>query len=378
VRLNFGNGRTVSLRDTVDVVLPPNNWTDFALPYGGTFREYLGDILNATGRPAADSLQFYHWVRSGTVYTAHLIHAPVLTVDTFMNPHFQLTSEVSDGYTVYNPLDAPVTLRIPPICAPMSLVKSLPSRPAKAAMPAGAWALTLRAELADGVVLGPIVLGYAPRAGAAMSGYPLAPTFADAGVRLFDRHTGFRYGHLVWHRAAGDGVGYELEFYNDGDGPRRVRFHIDGAAALGEGAFVTLGDPQTGALQPVTGTLTVDVPARSSVYRILTVGGAGYHTVVYANVQPLAQFGVFPNPFRAGLTVQFMLPADVGRVEYRLVDPAGRLVWRRAERAGLRAGMNRVCWDGTARAGVYVLDVAVFDKAGRPTAVRRQPVMRLP
>ncbi|MBD3322484.1 MAG: hypothetical protein GF350_15385, partial [Chitinivibrionales bacterium] len=56
--IGFGEGKSVSLKDTFEMELPAGEWTDFALPF--KFNIAVGDIIGATGE-IADSLEFYTW-----------------------------------------------------------------------------------------------------------------------------------------------------------------------------------------------------------------------------------------------------------------------------------------------------------------------------
>ena len=58
VLMDFGNGRSPSLKDTLDINLPSRAWTDFSSPYG--FPVAFGDLIAATGL-AALPLHFYQW-----------------------------------------------------------------------------------------------------------------------------------------------------------------------------------------------------------------------------------------------------------------------------------------------------------------------------
>jgi hypothetical protein len=65
------------------------------------------------------------------------------------------------------------------------------------------------------------------------------------------------------------------------------------------------------------------------------------------------------------------MPEGVGRVEAKLFDPLGRVVWQYADRDVVGGGVNRIVWDGRnslskpVASGTYVLKLSAFDTAGR-------------
>ena len=74
-----------------------------------------------------------------------------------------------------------------------------------------------------------------------------------------------------------------------------------------------------------------------------------------------------PNPTRAGLTVEFTLPAEAASGSLALYDLTGRLV--RSLHAGpLAAGPHRIAWDGRALggerpgAGIYFLRLEAAER----------------
>jgi hypothetical protein len=175
------------------------------------------------------------------------------------------------------------------------------------------------------------------------------------------------------------GFSYELVLYNDADVATDISLRVEGAARLPEGFTVTLVDPVEGVQQRQEGAYAVRVPAKGRVHRLLAVGGGGYAAVWLKNVKPFARFALGPNPFRGALAMRFMMPEGVGRVECRLFDPLGRVVWRHVAR-GVRGGrMMQVVYDGRTSAGrplaagTYVLKLSAFDtRGGHMKSLKRQ------
>lgn len=380
-RLDFGRGATVSLREPHEIDLPAQNWTDFALPY--TFGVYVGDIVDATPGQA-DSLQFYQWVEGGDgVFVTQALYIASLPDSALTSPAAVLGGGSRDGYSVYNPLSTPVTLHVPPTSTPMSGYGAAGRSLGKRRRSDG-WALRLEACAAQSRTLSTIVLGYAPSDGEpAMRWYPAAPSFGSVGVRVADRADGREYGHVVGSRLQRGGITFDLVFFNDGDRSCRVDYKLSGLEQLADTMGVYVVDPIGGGVQAANTSLSVQVPGKGRAYRSVSVGGPGYHLGTLTHVEPLARFAAYPNPFSGIVTIRFMLPEHVGRVECRLFDTRGRLVWQQTRTGDTRVGPNVVVWDGgadraeAAAAGTYLLRVRAYDRDGALLAVREQRLIRM-
>lgn len=376
-RPSFGRGVTVSLRENQTIELAPGNWTDVALPY--KFSVCLGDILDATGA-MADSLQYYSWVNGGDgVYTTQTMYIATLTDSAYRDPSTQLNAGIRDGYSIYNPTQSPVSLVVPPISNAMSDYRVVNRVLPKAAVSAESWSLRVTPRVGDSRSLGVLVLGYDPSVSAAdPTWYPASPSFSDVQVRVVDKSSGTQYGHVVGHTMVGGGIDFELAFTNAGDSPRTVVCELSGLAGLPDSLHTVVVDPSNGGVQPEPAAIAVEVPAKSTVQRTVSVGQAGYHLGALADVRPFARFLAYPNPFRGAVAISFMLPDNVGRVEYELFDAMGRQVWRLVQRDGLRVGANQVVWDGcvsrgrAAAAGMYLLRATAYGRDGARMASREQ------
>ncbi|MBD3320171.1 MAG: PKD domain-containing protein, partial [Chitinivibrionales bacterium] len=77
VALDFGRATTLSLRDTFTMELPPDEWTDCAVPFRFDMR--IGDIIAATGL-RGDSLEFYRWEQGGgpdgSIFLTEAVYVP--------------------------------------------------------------------------------------------------------------------------------------------------------------------------------------------------------------------------------------------------------------------------------------------------------------
>ncbi|MBD3239496.1 MAG: hypothetical protein GF331_02850 [Chitinivibrionales bacterium] len=374
-RLDFGSGVTTSLRDTITVSLPPENWTDIALPY--KFDVYLGDVLDATGGHA-DSLAFYRWNRrSDKVYETDVAYIATLPLDSLRDKATLLSSDTRTGYSIYNKMPVQVTLRIPPTTYVMSSYHGAPRALSKTSGRSGGWAVTLSPRIAEGRRLSTIVLGHTPGEGD-RSWYPVSPSFGKVGVRLYDRQSNAVYGHAVEHRLDGGGARFEVQFSNESDDARQILYTLGGLQNVPDSMMVRVIDPVSGAEQDAATALSVTVPAKGRAYRVVSVGNSAYHAGALAMVEPFAQFAAYPNPFRGSIAIRFMLPEEVARLECRLFDAQGRVIWEYVRREGIRTGMNHLVWDGrtlqdrAVSAGMYLLRVSAYGVDGRRLATKEQ------
>jgi hypothetical protein len=376
--LNFGSGVTLSLRDTFTLNLLPNDWTDFALPYG--FSINIGDILDATGS-AADSLQFYAWTRSANSYTTLPLYIGSLPDDSSHLRTRALSAAARDGYSVYNPSLASRTLRIPPVCVPMSTV--IAKRLAKSTA-ADAWALRLEATRPDHSPIATLLCGYQSDLGD-RTYYPPSPSFASLALRVRDTDRGAMHGHAIDHAADRfGGFAYDLVFTNSARVPQNVVLNISGLARLADSMDVRLVETSSGAvLTPQGAPLSFTIPAQGSLSRTLAVGGSGYYRHLLAHVRPFAQFAAFPNPFHGLLSVQFLMPEGVARVDCRLFDLKGRTAWFYSQTHITPEATNKIVWNSRdsqspLAAGRFILKLQAFDTNGKLLKSLNQNLINLP
>jgi hypothetical protein len=377
--LDLGAGITMSLRDTFEMVIAPNDWTDFALPY--TYSMNIGDIVAATG-PMADTLEFYSWARSGRLHTTQPLYIRSLPDSTLRNRLNQLHALPTSGYSVHNPTDSAITLRVPPICAAMSTATSgLPK--VKDGNAGTSWALKVVPWAAGDLPLTTVVCGFV-RGRSRPSYYAAAPTFATAGVRVADTDGSKQYGHMVHHATDGfGGFSYRLMFYNESDKPTSISYSVLTVGDLPDSLHVSLVDEANGTVVRSQETLSIRVPAKSRVYRTLAVGDKYYASRFMKNVAPFTRFALYPNPFRGALTMSFMMPESVKHVECRLFDPRGRVVWQHNLRKVRSGRLNTVVWDGLTpqrrpvAAGTYVLRLSALDTDGARVATLKRQVTHL-
>ncbi len=344
--VNFGAGITPSLRQAYGLSQPlaAGNWNDFAVPY--RFDVRMGDILDSTGA-GADSLEFYSWVRD--TVSGRFVSTPIY-IEAFANAGIADRGTVVGsldltGYTVYNPLSAPVTLRVAPIPKTMSAYGGFSKKKS-----GEGWAVAVRSNLADGSRLSPVYCGYAPSKQAGTSYYPAPPTFAQEYVGVCDKAGGQVYGHALQHAPGDGGHSFVLAFVNSGGSPAVITYRVDNAGTLPPGVVARCFDETTGAGEEcVTGAAQVTVPGGGTVYRVLAMGSMGYLAKVSLTLKAgvLRMLGVSPNPFVSRVRIRYSLPASgLASVTFAVYDLRGRTVWRTAVDAAGMAGEHQLVWDG--------------------------------
>lgn len=382
--LDYGGGVTPSLKDTFELTLAPQRWTDFALPWWFPMR--IGDILDATGSNA-ESLVFYRWgkEKGNTRYRTELLYAPNMPGKDYGKRTNELSDDVRLGFSVYNYSGGDITLRIPPVPKAMSTVTddtTLARRQQRH------WAVEIHAWDDQGERRTPIICGYVDRPGR-WTGFPVSPSFSRSGVKVLDPQGTELFDHMLQHRMDGGGCRYDLVFYNRSDHTDRIHFDVDRSAGLSEGLHAWVIDPATGIAASVdSGALSVALAPGAEKRRVLAIGGEGYGLFVLDDLRNwnFRLLEVAPNPSRGILNVRFTVPlVGIERISCELFDPSGRIVWQRdvAERR-LRPGVNQLVWDGTtpyagrAASGVYLLRLQGFDHRGKAVKRREQRVVRVP
>jgi hypothetical protein len=203
-------------------------------------------------------------------------------------------------------------------------------------------------------------------------------------VNVYDRESGKRYDHELYHRPLDGGYCFDLLFGNRTRKRAGVSWEIEGVEDLPPGLVAKVYDPADGSLRDASEMQHVRLSAESSTLRKLLVGRAGYHEGFVADLRPLkfALLDVSPNPFRRGVQIRFTVPRrGVERMVCTVVDPRGREVWRRELGEQLTAGLNAVWWNGTTTegealsSGMYVVRITALDERDQRVRSRRIRVM---
>lgn len=373
----FGSGASVSLRDTVELTVPPRQWLDFALPW--RFAMYVGDIVDAT-RDTTGQLQLYRWRSHGGQYRTEPFFTPNIPLPEYRNRSAVLEHGPSVAYCAYNFDSSAIVLRIPPVPHAMSAVSASQAKPRASR----GWIYRLDARTAGGVNPGPVLCGYVPNPGE-QTWLPVSPSLADMSIQIYDRVKNRTYGHMLTHRLQHGGFSMELLFHNSARRQRTLHCRFQ---SLGDqpsaGIQAVVVDPEDkSAVKRATEPFTVDVGEREMAYRWLVVGTEDYRRGFVRDLSAwrFGMLSVIPNPIRATARIAFSVPyTGIHRVTCTLHDTQGRQIWRHTVTRP-KAGMNAVRWDGTmpggglTAAGTYVLRVNAYGRHDKPVQALQQRVM---
>lgn len=185
--IDFGKGGSPSLTDTVTVTLPPGEWTDFSSPFG--FPVPFTNICSATGA-SAQKLHFHQWIKDEPKRTWNA--QPLYSGDVPGMDSGAISLPYGSGgyFTVYNPSDTVIRLRLPPVASPPGMAKKIihPGRQSD-------W--SVRFKLKQGrTVLGQVLCGVSSRIQTPVT-IPPAPAFTETDLTLGLPDADRSYGTIV-------------------------------------------------------------------------------------------------------------------------------------------------------------------------------------
>jgi PKD repeat protein len=369
VQFDLGAARTLSLKDTFTLDLPPRQFIDFGMPL--RFGVYLKDIISASGQ-RADSIRYYVW-KQDTVDNRYFLEPMyIATMPDKKDPAARLDFAQRDGYSLFNPTASTVTLRIPALPVAMSAPAGEVKKQKEAA-----WGARLLVRRAAGGAVQQVYLGYAP--GIAKSNFPVLPSFLPIRAAIVDRGSGKYAGDYI-AEDAGQGLDRELLFSNSSDSAMRIDYSFETVGTFPESYSAYLFDAATGSFTS-NGSITLE--PHSTVSRWCSIGDESWHSRFNAQVSQYA-YGlrrIYPNPARSMVSIGFTVPMSAQeRLTLVIFDLHGRKVWERRLTGLLSAGHHVVTWTGRDRrgtmvgAGMYLVRMTVTGAGG---AVLKQFDQRL-
>ncbi len=340
--LSFGPGYTLSLRDTFVMEIPAGQFTDFGMPY--RFGVKLRDIFASSGEAARD-IQFYSWERDSVTGRYRCAPHFIATISDHSSDGSVLEYRTRGGYSLYNPGEKAVILRIPPTLATME-------EPGAAAKRKGdrskSWGARFMATSGNGFRFAPVYCGYSP--GTLTERYPVPPGFDAVTFYLLDRSSGKKQGNFIADRAAA-GLAEELCLSNISDTAETISFRFETAGAFPETFGARLYDNLSGRFSH-EGEITV--APRSTVSRWVVVGDESYRSRFSKSIRAF-RYGlqrIYPNPARSVVNIRYSVPAGAQeRLRITIFDLRGRKVWERRVDGALVHGYHVTTWDGKDRSG---------------------------
>lgn len=356
IPVHLGSSHTLSLRDTFGIELPPQQWTDFGMPY--RFAVRLEEILSASGG-GSEQIQFYRWTRDSISrrYMLEPLYVPG------MSDHIDRSATLGylpkGGYSLYNNSTQPVLLRIPPVAPTMAK----PLTKAVARTDRSLWSGKFVACSNEGVRLPVVYFGYSPnvRQGA----FPVAPSFALFRLSVFDRKTGRHSGHVI-DNTTQEGLIKELVIRNVSDSVQTIRYHFERTGNFPEHYSISCFDAAQMWFDSI-GALTI--PPKSRLSRWVVVGDADYTRSFINAIKPMRFFldALYPNPARYFVNIRYHVPFGTQeRIRISIFSLSGKRIrtWRNDD--PLSAGSHTTVWNGkdcsgkTVAAGIYIVRLTVI------------------
>ena len=372
--LNFGNVKTLSLKKEYTIKLPPNTWTDIALPFDFPVKIY--DILQATRLNSdKNKLVINKWQKDSTKKDVYTISTSIHDPTRGDGAHPELDLSGNDVYTIYYDTDNltdTINLIFPPVSSAMSgYIPSVAKRSAYG------WSVTINAT-AEKENLNAVYCGFTT-GGQKKTLIPVAPSFGSIKMGVVEN--GKLYGRAIAHEKS-DGYAYNLRFENTNVDKQTIRCSVE--KTVTSGMNMKLFNSITGTTEDVTAGFTVEVDGQSSGQRWLLVGGAAF-IGNFVQVNKSSEFSllkIFPNPFRGTLHIKYMIPSEgINSVNCALFDPLGKQVWDFKIDKELHPGLNYFVWQPGQGAlkklasGTYFLKLVAKDFKGKITGSKLAKVM---
>ncbi|HEX2956409.1 MAG TPA: DUF2341 domain-containing protein [Chitinispirillaceae bacterium] len=369
---DFGRAATMSLTDTVEIPLNNKEWTDFATPF--MFNIRVGDIISATRNASnlTDSLQIYKWIKdsSGTYHCEPFFMAT--RSDNGLDSLPRVMSIYDAGFSVYNPCDAPVTLRVPPIPEALSPTTGYV---AKRAATEG-WVVRVIPRDNNGAELSSVYCGYTS-ANTGAHYYPLPPRFGGPEVGVVEEQSGQLRGSMISNELMNGGCTYLLSLRNEDKCDQTMRLALARWGNLPSEMKTAFYNPLNGQVTNVSSNeaFTVKVEGQTQEYLLLLVGDDNYIASglkKFFDVK-LALKNVYPNPLRGAVHLQYMVPfARVGEVTFKILDLMGKTVWQKTiKEHTISGGARSITWNGTTKtgspvtSGFYIVNMTAYDLNAR-------------
>ncbi len=382
--IDFGTGKTVSLKNPTIISCDANGWTDFALPF--QFPVRIGDVLLSTVSQGAllgneeNSLSFYEWRLQSDTGKSRMYPEAVYLPGMPGKVDKKTLLSYRDGqglaYSVNNQLAKPVALLIPPTPVVLSQVSSVKTARANE------WCVSVKPFTDDGM-LGSVYCGFR-EADNGTVWYPKPPSWAKVSVGVYDEAQKKIFGNVLVRSREKNGCAFTLAFENNGESAAKISFTLSKETPFAKGNEIAVIDPQTGEPSYEQNVQTVSVGALSREFRYFVVGTKEFiGNSVRAMGGEFRLTRIFPNPFRSSVRIGFAIPgAGIDYVNCQVVDQLGRIVWKSTQKVPVRAGQNEIVWnpkDGKkTAAGMYIVKLSGYDNHGAAMKVLQSKVMYLP
>jgi autotransporter-associated beta strand protein len=358
VLLSLGSAKTLSLKDTFSIKLPPGDFTDFGMPY--RFDVTVQDIIASSGSKS-EQIQYMSWYTDKITgqYKCEIVYAAGMSGYTDASVPLGFTP--GGGYCFYNPLQDTVVLRIPPSIAKKEGVQKLSKKTTEN------WCARLVAKERSGYTFPVLNFGYA--AGLEKNNYPVPPSFNEVCLYFYDRDCNMKQAHYLSSKAA-DGVVKELRITNNSDSVAHISFQFETAGQFPKGYATHLFDNST---KEFRSEGMVEVPAKTSISHWVTVGDENLRSrfLSTAGKYTYNLNRIYPNPAHGIVNISYSIPMGADNfLHISIFDLQGREVWNKKITHLQPEGNHAITWNGKSRtctvgAGMYVVSMSVVSPKGK-------------
>jgi hypothetical protein len=365
VPISFGKATTVALNDTFPITLSPNNWTDFSLPF--LFPVMLSDIFSATqtktGINYGDSLEFYHWKKSGISYSTEPLYLSRLSG---LNSSEQtISGGVGKAFSIFNPYSNPVTLYFPPTCSAQTLVE-LKKKTSRPSHNQSAWSVKVKCHDDLGNVLADIYCGGDETLPGPIY-YPVPPSFLSKSIQIMDSIHGKYHGAMVTNSKVNQGAIFSLLLSNNSDRWTTLSVAVESFINLPYNNKAVLIDLSASQAY-INDKLSVSLGKGASQTIYLGVGTSTYISTMKNTISMAPGLrSMYPNPFRNFLCVQYVVPFKIIEgITFSLTDLQGKCIWSKTQQ-NPQSGIHelRINLDTKENtrlaAGIYLLRYSIID-----------------
>jgi len=361
------------LIDTVSINLPPQKWTDFANPF--PFDMYIGDILDASRKSnsqnASDSIEIYSWKNeNGNYHTKQVYLAAMPNLHNMVD-----TIKGMKPYAIFNPGKKTITIRIPPVCAPVSSLAHNEDALAKNKKKKDQWSLRID-SWGEGIgALPSVYCGYNSALSKDVT-YHIPPAFSNQRVSVYDQAKRLKWGGVVASNLSGGGCYFEILFDNSSQVSVLVRSLLGSIYNIESTQLIKWYDTERNLWIDSKDTMKVFLKPQQSKIQIVAIGSEQYFKdlgpVLFKNI--LALHAIYPNPFKRSFNIHYTLPYNARQVSFVVYNLKGQVLWKQ-EIKNLRPGPSSLRMDRQLATGIYILQMRVIQNGSVSPNVLNREVM---
>lgn len=366
IDINFGAATVPSLIDSFSIKILPEQWADISNPY--PFDVHVGDVLKAS-KGYADSLEIYFWDgKEGHFQTKQLYLAGMPGLQSSMD-----TIKGLKPYSIFNPGKNPITLKIPPVCVPASMLAKKDEILYKKKQDKRMWSIRIDSWGDKCEILPSVYCGHNSILTKDIT-YCTPPTFSQQRVTVYDQKKKLKWGSVVSSKGAENGSFFELLFENNSNFPVAMQSLVTSRFGIDESQQIKWFNTETNAWVDARDTVRIFLKKKQTRKRVIAVGTETYFKDLGFRLRQniLAFHSVYPNPFKRSFMIEYMLPYNTEKVSFMIYNLKGQLLWKK-DLIDITPGLSSLKMDNVFATGIYILQMRVKEEnAGSPKVLNRE------